>query len=77
MTAAAQAFFFGSSIAGVSSVRFDIEAVQSSTTFTGLAEVAFSSVSTSAAAPEPATLALLATGLLPIVGAVVRNRRKK
>lgn len=31
----------------------------------------------SAAAPEPATLALLATGLLPLVGAMVRRRRTR
>lgn len=36
---------------------------------------AFVTPSASAAAPEPATLALLAMGLLPVAGAVIRRRR--
>lgn len=49
-TALSQAFSFGGAIENVSSVRFDVEAVQSSTEFTGLAEVAFNQV------PEPSGL---------------------
>lgn len=53
-TATSQSFVFGPT-AGVSSVRFDIRAVQnSSTQFTGLAEVGFNVV------PEPPSLLLLA-----------------
>ena len=58
-TTTAQTFSFPS-VAGVSFVRFDVESVQSSPSFTGLAEVAF-------AVPEPSTtvgcaaLALLAS----------------
>ena len=46
-TSTAQTFSLGGAVANVSSVRFDIEGVQSSPNFTGLAEVAFNSV------PEP------------------------
>lgn len=60
-TATAQTVSFGRPVAGVSRVRFDIEGVQSSTTFTGLAEVGFDAV---AAAPEPGSVALLGLGLL-------------
>ena len=75
-TATAQAFSFGGPIANVSSVRFDIEAVQSSTSFTGLAEVGFNTAVV--AAPEPGTLAFLLglTGIsLPFV--YRRNRVKR
>jgi hypothetical protein len=41
---AAQAFNFGA-LAGISSVRFDVNSVQSSTNYTGLAEVAFNTTS--------------------------------
>jgi hypothetical protein len=66
-TAIAQAFGFGP-IANVSSVRFDIEAVQSSPNFTGLAEVRFSAT----AIPEP-------TGLAATTAVVVLllNRRRR
>ena len=43
-TNAAQTFSFGQTVANVSRVRFEIEDVQSSTTYTGLAEVGFRGV---------------------------------
>jgi hypothetical protein len=66
--ATAQSFSFGVPIAGVSSVRFDIEAVQSSPSFTGLAEVGFNAV------PEPASLLLFGIGTAGLV-AYARWRR--
>lgn len=50
--------------------------------FTNQPQVAFDNItltaeSSSTAAPEPATLALLATGLLPVAGAVIRRRQRK
>lgn len=56
----------------VSRVRFDVEQTQSSTTYTGLAEVRFDSTGVSAV-PEPSTLSLLASGL----GLAFLLRRKK
>jgi hypothetical protein len=64
-----QTFSFGGPIANVSSVLFSIEAVQSSTDYTGLAEVAFS------ATPEPSSLWLVGGGILAIARAT-RSRRK-
>lgn len=69
-TAIAQAFSFGGPIAGVSSVRFDVEAVQSSPTFTGLAEVGFNLI------PEPSSLALGFIGVATGFG-ISWHRRKK
>lgn len=68
-TANSQAFLFGP-IANVSSVRFDIEAVQSSTNFTGLAEVGFNTTQV----PEPSSLVLLAGGA---AGLFSFGRRRK
>ena len=62
-TATAQAFSFDSPIPGVTAVRFDIEAVQSSTNFTGLAEVAFNTPVVGGPVPEPSTLLLLGSAL--------------
>jgi hypothetical protein len=53
-TATGQTFSFGSLLSGIRSVQFDVEAVQGSTQFTGLAEVAFS-----VAVPEPSSFALI------------------
>jgi hypothetical protein len=68
-SSAAQAFNFGF-LAGVSSVRFDINGTQGSTNFTGLAEVAFNT----ATAPTPtgvpdagSTASLLAASLMALV----------
>ena len=63
-TATAQGFGFGSVLTGVTSVRFDVEAVQSSPTFTGLAEVAFETTGIlNTPVPLPAGLPLFGTGL--------------
>lgn len=68
-TATGQTFSFGGTIAGISSVRFDVEAVQSSTTWTGLAEVAFEPV------PVAPALPLLLTGLAGLVALRARHKR--
>jgi PEP-CTERM motif len=70
-TAVAQSFSFGGPVTGVRRVRFDIEAVQSSPSFTGLAEVAFNSVP--AAVPEPSSMLLLA-GAIGFAGCARRRR---
>jgi len=58
----------------VSRVRFDIEAVQSSTNFTGLAEVAFDTESyVTPAIPEPASWLMLIAGF-GMTGAAMRRR---
>lgn len=67
-TATGQTFGFGGAISGISSVRFDVEAVQSSTTWTGLAEVAFEPV------PIAPALPLLLTGLAGL-GFLARKRQ--
>lgn len=72
-TATAQSFSFGGPIAGVSSVRFDVEAVQSSLSFTGLGEVGFNSVG-AAAVPEPSSLLLFGIGAAGLVGYAYRRR---
>jgi hypothetical protein len=69
-----QTISFGSAIAGVRSVRFDVEAVESSTTFTGLAEVAFNAVAVDAV-PAPPTLVLGVGGVLGFLG-YARSRRR-
>ena len=69
--ATGQAFSFDGAIAGVSSVRFDVEAVQSSPTFTGLAEVAFNAV-----VPEPSSLALSSIGVAAGLAIMWRRRRR-
>jgi len=67
-SAAPQAFDFG--LRTFSSVRFDIDSVQSSTDFTGLAEVAFSNVPSRNRVPDESTsgllllIGLISTGLL-------------
>lgn len=73
-TATGQTFSFGGSIAGISSVRFDVEAVQSSTSWTGLAEVAFDDTRVDPVPVAPA-LPLLATGLAGM--ALLRKTRKQ
>lgn len=61
-------------ISNVSRVRFDIEAVQSSPDFTGLAEVAFDNQSFLApAVPEPASWLMMITGF-GLTGAAMRRR---
>ncbi|WP_439547101.1 PEPxxWA-CTERM sorting domain-containing protein [Sandarakinorhabdus sp.] len=61
----------------VSRVRFDIEAVQSSPSFTGLAEVAFDSQSfVTPAIPEPASWMMLITGF-GLTGAAMRRRGRQ
>jgi hypothetical protein len=72
-TATGQTFSFGGAIAGVSSVRFDVEAVQSSTNFTGLAEVAFNRVT---AVPEPSTVAMVSIGV-GLFGLASLGRRRR
>lgn len=72
-TAVAQAFGFGSIVAGVSRVRFDVEALQEpSTNFTGLAEVAFETSNDLNLVPEPGSSLLLAFGLAGL--AAIRHR---
>jgi hypothetical protein len=68
-TDAAQAFSFGSVLAGVVSLRFDVEAVQSSPSFTGLAEVLFDDSAAIAGATDlsgsgPSVVPLPAGGVL-------------
>lgn len=72
-TAFAQAFSFGTVFANVGSVTFSVEAVQSSPSYTGLAEVAFddgliASATQLNAVPLPAGLPLLAGALAGLVG---------
>jgi hypothetical protein len=55
---------------GVKRVRFDVEAVQSSPNYTGLAEVAFD---TQSFVPEPASWAMMIAGF-GLVGAAMRRR---
>jgi hypothetical protein len=71
----AQAFSFGDHYL-VTEARFDVEAVQSSTNYTGLAEVAFDTevIGGTTVVPVPAALPLLATGLAAL-GAVRLRRR--
>jgi hypothetical protein len=57
-TATGQTISFGAVISGVGSVRFDIEAVQSSPDFTGLAEVAFNTAVAQVPVPLPPSLVL-------------------
>ena len=70
--ATGQTLSFGSMLNGVSSVLFEVEAVESSTTWTGLAEVAFDDTIITSAVPVGASLPLLATGLASF--AAVRRR---
>jgi hypothetical protein len=60
--------------ANVARVRFDVEAVQSSPNYTGLAEVAFDTESAISAVPEPASWAMLIAGF-GLVGATLRRQR--
>ena len=74
----AQAFSFGTTYAGVSSITFDVEAVQSSNNYTGLAEVLFDSSANiagatdlgggMAAVPLPAGLPLLLGAFAALFG---------
>ena len=73
-TAIAQTFSFGGTINGVRSVQFDVEAVQNSSVFTGLAEVAFNEV-TGPVIPEPSSMALMGLGVLAF-GAIRRRRNR-
>ena len=73
-TATGQTFSFGQTINGISSVRFDVEAVQSSTTWTGLAEVAFDDARVNAIPVAPA-LPLLLTGLAGLVALGAKGKR--
>jgi hypothetical protein len=59
--ATGQAFAFGA-LAGISSVRLDVEGTAGSASYTGLGEVAFNTATTSV--PEPGSLTLLGVGLL-------------
>ncbi len=70
--ATGQAVSFGGSIFGVSSVRFDVQATQSSLTYTGLAEVGFNRITP---VPEPSTASALA-GAGALVWAGLRRRRR-
>ena len=63
-TASGQTFSFGSALAAVSSIRFDIEATQGTPNFTGLAEVAFNT----AAIPEPSSFLCLGLVALSFAG---------
>ena len=69
----AQAFDFGE-LSGISSVRFDINSVQSSTTWTGLAEVAFG-LNESVSVPDSSTTASLLVLALAGLGLVARRRQ--
>jgi hypothetical protein len=73
-TATSQTILFGAVIANVSRVLFDIDTVQSSTTFTGLAEVAFETATPGGpgSVPEPATMTLL--GLSAVAALAARRR---
>lgn len=63
---AAQTFVFGA-LAGISSVRFDVNSVQSSPNFTGLAEVAFNTATITPGVPDSgATAALLGLSVLAL-----------
>lgn len=57
----------------VSRVRFDVLQTQGSTTYTGLAEVAFDTQSFAGAVPEPASWALMIAGF-GAIGASLRRR---
>ena len=72
-TAVAQLIGFNTLVSGISSIRFDVEATQSSPSYTGLAEVRFETDLVSAV-PLPAALPLLgcALGALGLFG-----RRRK
>lgn len=73
-TATGQIFSFGGTISGISSVRFDVEAVQSSTTWTGLAEVAFDDAQIDVVPVAPA-LPFLLTGLAGLLALKSRAKR--
>ncbi len=66
-TATAQAIDLGGPVAGVRTVSFDLDVVESSASFAGLAEVAFEGGNT---IPEPASLAMLSLG-----GFAIMHRR--
>ena len=72
--ATAQAISFGGTISGVSSVRFDIEATQSSTDYTGLAEVGFNRVTV---VPEPSATTALAGAVALVWVGLSRRRRAR
>lgn len=67
-TATGQTLDFGTIVTNVGSIRFEIDSVQSSSTFTGLAEVAFNTT----AIPEPSSLLLLL--LCGTIAAVAKAR---
>lgn len=71
--ATAQTITFGGTISDVSSVRFDVEATQGSSNYTGLAEVGFNRATP---VPEPAAAALLVgAGVLGWAGMLRRRSR--
>lgn len=72
-TAVAQLIGFNTLVSGISSILFEIEAVQSSPSYTGLAEVRFETDLVSSV-PLPAALPLLA-GALGALGLIGRRRR--
>lgn len=59
----------------VSRVRFDVEQTQSSTNYTGLAEVRFDTTTGGSEVPEPSTVSLIAGGLG--LGFLLRRRARR
>lgn len=74
-TATAQSFSFITPIANVSSVRFDVEAVEASID-TGLAEVGFNNPNVPVI-PEPSSLLLFAFGATGLIGYARRRRESE
>lgn len=73
-TATGQYFDFGRGVNGVFLVSFNVKATQSSTSYTGLAEVAFEDAPPSEIPVAPA-LPLLLSGLAGLVALRVRHQR--
>ena len=77
-TGASESFGFANPVANVSSVQFEVEATQSSTTYTGLAEVLFSdtaivtadvTLGSTTPVPLPAAAWMLIAGIAGLAGA--------